>query len=153
MGKRIQVSLVLLVLSGVGWFVPSAWAQQVPLLLVNGKPFDDKSCQKLSGLRSITIPNLKEDSLAVAIHLVYYNRGLGAKGFTSVQAFNSFDVVSWLHSERSGADPSFHNVEMDDNGDSFTKAKALNGSRIMILVFSYKKVHSKGATYKLNFCQ
>ncbi|MCC2546605.1 hypothetical protein LJY25_09135 [Hymenobacter sp. BT175] len=154
MGKKFQASLLLLLLvSGAGWFVPGAWAQKAPPLLVNGKPFDEKGCLKLSELRSITIPHTKQDSLGVAIHLAHGFTGLGAKGFTSIKAFNTFDLVSWLQAERPVANPTYHNIEMDANGDSFTKARARDGSRIIIRVFSYKKVQAPGATYKLGFCR
>ena len=141
----------LILLAAAGLASPNALAQPRQLL-INGKAFDEKECQQLSLLKTLSVPKIKEDSIGVELSLAHDNLGLGAKGFTSIAAFNSFDLVSWLQSEKSVGDGTLHNINLDDNGDSFTKSKARDGSRILIYMFSYKKRSKKSRIFQVHFC-
>lgn len=116
-------------------------------ILVNSKEFNTKNCQKLSAFKSVNLIEEKDDSIRVEILLAVGATGKGAKAFKSIKDFNSFDIVTWLKSERIKGNT--HSMYLDEEGNSQTKHPAKAGDRFMVLLYKGDKLYK---SYVILFC-
>ncbi|KAA9339235.1 hypothetical protein F0P96_01005 [Hymenobacter busanensis] len=138
---------VLVMLTAFVGLETSAEAQ-VPAdksLLINGKQTAVTSCLPLAELRTVSLPKLAGDSLAVELYLIRGRIPIGRNYFNSVAAFNSTDLLAWLKLEKPTDE-----LYLKDRRAVAPLRRVYPGDRVLILVGKGSNLPENGFRYSYN---